>query len=55
MCDLTTNDNSKGEVIYLAAYGVIKKMLADGVINKESFERLNIRMASKQNTKPITA
>lgn len=49
------NDNNKNEAIYLAAYGIIKKMLKDGVISKEAFERLNIRMASKQNTKPITA
>ena len=49
------NDSYKSETIYIAAYGIIKKMLKDGVINRESFERLNNRLASKQSTKPITA
>ena len=52
---LDSNDVFKGEAVYLAAYGVIKKMLREGVINKDSFDRLNARIALKQNTKPITA
>ena len=55
MYDASVNESSKNEMIYLAAYGVIKKMLNDGIINEESFRRLNGRIALKQNTKPITA
>lgn len=48
-------ESAKKEMIYLAAYGVIKRMLENGVINKEAFDRLNIRMAAEQCCKPIAA
>lgn len=45
----------KNEIIYLAAYTVIKKMLEENVISKVAFERLNQKMAAKQNCKPVIA
>lgn len=46
---------AKKEMIYLAAYGVIKDMLEKGIINREAFDRLNIKMADEQSCKPIAA
>ena len=45
----------KKEMIYLAAYGVIKEMMEKGIINREAFNRLNIKMADVQSCKPIAA
>lgn len=45
----------KNEIIYLAAYTVIKKMLEEKVISKAAFERLNQKMAEKQNCKAVVA
>lgn len=45
----------KNEIIYLAAYTVIKKMLEENVIGRAAFDRLNQKMAEKQNCKPIIA
>lgn len=45
----------KNEIIYLAAYTVIKKMLDENVISRAVFERLNQKMAEKQNCKPVVA
>lgn len=46
---------AKDEMIYLAAYGVILRMLENGIITKEAFNRLNIKMAAEQSCKPIAA
>ena len=48
-------ETAKKEMIYLAAYGVIKNMLEKGVITKEAFDRLNVKMAEEQSCKPIAA
>ncbi len=48
-------ETAKKEMIYLAAYGVIKTMLAEGIITKEAFDRLNVKMAEEQSCKPIAA
>ena len=45
--------NEKKELIYLAAYTVIRKMLEEKVIDKTEFDRLNIRMAAQQNCRPV--
>lgn len=45
----------KNEIIYLAAYTVIKKMLDENMISRAAFERLNQKMAEKQNCKPVVA
>ena len=45
----------KKEMLYLAAYGVIKEMMEEGIINREAFNRLNIKMADEQSCKPIVA
>lgn len=55
MCEVKMIETAKKEMIYLAAYGVIKRMLENGVISKEAFDRLNIRMAAEQACKPIAA
>lgn len=47
------NMNEKNERIYLAAYTVIRKMLDEKVIDRAAFERLNLKMAEKQNCKPV--
>ena len=49
------NMTEKDEIIYLAAYTVIKKMLEEKVIGKEAFDRLNQKIAKKQNCKPVVA
>ena len=48
-------ETAKKEMIYLAAYSVIKRMLENGIINQEAFERLNFKMAVEQCCKPVTA
>lgn len=48
-----TEENN--EITYLAAYTVIKKMLEEQVISRATFERLNQKMAEKQNCKPVVA
>ena len=55
MDDVSTNDSSRGEMVYLAAYGVIKRMLENGIITKDAFDRLNIKMAAEKSCKPIAA
>ena len=55
MNNVSVNDSSKDEMIYLAAYGVIKRMLENGIITKEAFDRLNIKMAAEKSCKPIAA
>lgn len=49
------NTAEKKEIIYLAAYTVIRKMFEERVIDRAAFERLNLKMAEKQNCKPIVA
>ena len=48
-------EEAKNEMIYLAAYGVIKRMLENGIITKDAFDRLNIKMAAEKSCKPIAA
>ena len=48
-------ETAKNEMIYLAAYSVIKRMLENGIITKEAFDRLNIKMAAEKSCKPIAA
>lgn len=48
-------EEAKNEMIYLAAYGVIKRMLENEIITKEAFDRLNIKMAAEKSCKPIAA
>jgi len=48
-------ESAKKEMVYIAAYSVIKKMLENGVISRETFQRLNARIAAEQSCKPITA
>jgi len=47
-------ETEKNELIYLAAYGVIKRMLKNGIITKEAFDRLNTKIASEKSCKPIS-
>ena len=46
-------EKDKNEIIYLAAYSVIKRMLNEKIITKEAFDRLNIRMANEMFCKPV--
>jgi len=47
------NEDIKKDIIYLAAYGIIKNMLEKKIITKEAFYRLNIKIAEEQSCKPI--
>ena len=46
-------EQEKNEMIYLAAYTVIKKMLEEKILSRAAFERLNLIMAEKKNCKPV--
>jgi len=39
----------KNEITYIAAYTILKKMLEDEVISSDVFDRLNLKMAERQN------
>ena len=47
------SEESKREMIYFAAYSVINRMLRNGIIDKESFDRLNQKISEKQQCKPV--
>ena len=49
------NEEAKREMIYLAAYSVINRMLKNGIIDKESFDKLNQKICEKQQCKPLIA
>ncbi len=53
MCEVRRMETAKKEMVYLAAYGLIKRMLENGIITKEAFARLNVKMAEEQSCKPI--
>ena len=55
MYEIQVNETAKKEMIYLAAYSVIKQMRENGIITREAFERLNRKMAEEQSCKPIAA
>ena len=42
-----TRENN--EVRYIAAYTILKKMLESKLISNDVFERINLKMAEKQN------
>ncbi len=46
-------ENASKEMIYLAAFDMIKRMLEQGIITREAFERLNDRIAREQFCKPM--
>jgi len=39
----------KNEITYIAAYTVLKNMLESEVISSDVFERINLKMAERQN------
>ena len=45
----------RNDMIYLAAYGVIKRMLDSGILSKEAFNRLNAKIAEEKNCKSVAA
>ena len=53
MCEVQGMEAMGSEMIYLCAYGVIKRMLDDGILSREAFDRLNIKMAAEKSCKPV--
>ncbi len=47
------SEENKNEMIYLAAYSIIKRMLNEKIITKEAFDRLNKKIAEVQSCKPV--